>query len=85
MKKLLRDNPHTVATPISATLRDGTVVKGTLWLRPSRVGSFEVEHSGVRNGDGRSDYASEANIKMIARPMLVELAEIPLPITLVVS
>jgi hypothetical protein len=85
MKKLLQNNPHTVATPISATLRDGTVVTGTLWLRPSRLGSFEVEHGGVRNGDGRFDHTSEAKIKMSARLMLVELAEIPLTITLVVS
>lgn len=77
MKSRFQENPHTVATPISATLQDGRIVSGTLWLRPSRLGSFEVEYGSVRSGDGRVDNKSEAKIKMTAQLMLVELAELP--------
>jgi len=75
MKKHLRPNPHTVSEPISVTLNDGTVVTGTLWLHPSRVGSFEVEYQGMRNTDGRTDYSSTAHLRGIASAILKEMAD----------
>jgi len=75
MKAHLRPNPHTVSEPISTTLADGRKVKGTLWLHPSRSGSFEVEYDGLRKSDGRSDYASYTHIRLIAIAILKELAE----------
>jgi hypothetical protein len=58
---------HTDAVPISATLDDGTVVTGRLWMHPSRRGSFEVEYDGERRADGRSNYRNEAHIRAVAR------------------
>jgi hypothetical protein len=66
---------HTDAAPISATLNDGTVVTGKLWMHPSRRGSFEVEYDGERRSDGRSSYRNEAHIRAVARILLRDLAE----------
>lgn len=68
-------NPHTVKESTSTTLTDGTPITGTLWLHPSRKGSFEVEYRGVRKSDGRTDYTNEAHITSIANMILRELAE----------
>ena len=75
MKKRLQPNPHTVSEPISTTLLDGTKVTGTLWLHPSRLGSFEVEYNGMRKTDGRTDYVQIAHLRSIARMILAELAQ----------
>jgi hypothetical protein len=69
-----KPNEHTISEPLSVTLRDGTVVTGTLWLHPSHRGSFEVEYRGVRRTDGRTDYSNEGHLKAIARRILYELA-----------
>lgn len=71
----MKANPHTVSEPLSIPLRDGNVVTGTLWLRPSRRGSFEVEYEGCRKTDGRFDYTSETHIRAMARMILREMAE----------
>jgi hypothetical protein len=68
-------SPHTDAVHISATLNDGTVVAGKLWMHPSRRGSFEVEYGGERHTDGRSGYRNEAHIRAVARILLRDLAE----------
>ena len=73
--KHLRPNEHTVSQEISTTLKDGTKITGTLWLRPSRRGSFEVEYNGRRASDHRNDYTSETAMKGMARTILREMAE----------
>ena len=75
MKKHLRPSLHTVSEVISTTLKDVRQVTGTLWLHPSRTGSFEVEYDGIRRSDGRTDYASYTHIRLIAIAILSELAE----------
>lgn len=66
---------HTIFEPLSVTLGSGKVIMGTLWLHPSRRGSFQVEYGGMRKTDGRADYTNEAHIRSIARLILRELAE----------
>ena len=75
MSKRQKPNERTVSEPLPATLRDGTVVTGTLWLHPSRKGSFEVEYKGARKSDGHIDYTHEGYIKVMARIVLRELVE----------
>ena len=75
MPRRTEENQHTISEPLSVTLGDGTVVTGTLWLHPSRRGSFEVEYNGMRNSDYRTDYSDEGHLKGIARMLLRELAE----------
>jgi len=75
MARKQKPNPHTVSEPISAKLSDVTTISGILWFHPSKRGSFEVEHNGVRHSDGRSDYTNEAHIRSIARIILRDLAE----------
>lgn len=75
MARRQKPNEHTVSEPLSTTLKDGSIITGTLWLHPSRRGSFEVEYKGMRKSDHRTDYTSEAHIKAIAMTILRELAE----------
>jgi hypothetical protein len=70
-----RPNQHTISQEISTTLKDGAKVTGTLWLHPSRRGSFEVEYNGRRASDHRNDYTSETAMKGMARTILREMAE----------
>jgi hypothetical protein len=51
-------------------------VIGTLWLHPSRCGSFEVEYGGMRETDGRTDYTDIGQIRGIARLKLREMAKV---------
>jgi hypothetical protein len=69
-----QESQLTVSEPLSTTLKDGRVVHGTLWLHPSRRGSFEVEYHGERKTDGRADYTNIEHIRSIARIVLTELA-----------
>jgi hypothetical protein len=67
MSKRDKSNEHTVSQPLSVTMKDGSTIAGTLWLHPSRRGSFEVEYDGVRKTDHRSDYTNESHIIGIAK------------------
>ena len=73
-KATWRPSELTHSEPIEAELSNGTTVKGTLWTRPSGLGSFEVEFDGRRKSDGRSDYSDRNHLKAIARNVLRELA-----------
>ena len=66
---------HTILVRLSTALDDGTVVTGILWMLPSRTGSFEVEYDGVRKTDGRTDYTTESQMRVVARSLLKEMAE----------
>jgi hypothetical protein len=68
-------NPHTVAEPLTVTLGNGTEVVGTVWLHPSRRGSFEVEYGGRRVGNGRAGYSSPDEMREAAREMLRGMAK----------
>ena len=65
---------YTIQEAISAHLKDGREVTGTLWLHASRVGSFEVEYDGRRASDNRTDYTYTTHLKAIARRILAEMA-----------
>ena len=69
------DGEHTVSEAIKIELANGATVIGRLWTRPSKRGSFEVEYSGRRKTDGRSDYIEIGRIRAIARIILREMAE----------
>jgi hypothetical protein len=75
MRRSQEPNVHTISESLTAELRSGEVVHGTLWLHPSRRGSFEVEYRGIRKTDGRTNYTNEVHIRAIARLILCELAE----------
>lgn len=68
-------NEHTQSEQLSVKLENGTVVTGTLWMSPSRRGSFMVEYEGIRHTDHRNDYTSEKELKSAARMILREVAE----------
>lgn len=74
MKKS-KPNPHTISESISVTLKNGKTITGTLWLHPSRKGSFEVEYNGIRCTDYRTDYYHEGHMRGIAMAILMEMAE----------
>jgi hypothetical protein len=64
----------TVSEPISATLADGSVAHGVLWMHASRRGGFEVEFNGRRSSDYRRDYVDDGQIRAWARVILAEMA-----------
>jgi hypothetical protein len=68
-------NPHTVPETLTVTMGNGTEVIGTVWLHPSRRGSFEVEYEGRRVGNGRAGYAGVDEMREAARTMLRGMAE----------
>jgi hypothetical protein len=65
----------TISEPLSVTLRDGTIIHGTLWMHASKCGRFEVEYDGRRHSDYRTDYIGEGHMRGIARIILAEMAE----------
>jgi hypothetical protein len=67
-------NPHTVAEPLTVTMGNGSEVVGTVWLHPSRRGSFEVEYQGQRVGNGRAGYSHAEEMREAAREMLRGMA-----------
>ena len=75
MGKRQKSSEHTVAETITATLPDGRVISGTLWLHPSGRGSFKVSYGGVTKTNGRKDYMSAEHIRSIAKTILREMAE----------
>lgn len=75
MKSRNEPNQHTVSAALTVTLNNGETVTGTLWLHPSRMGSFEVEYKGNRKSDDRTNYTDERHIRMIAKQLLREMAE----------
>jgi hypothetical protein len=74
-RKRQQPDEYTISEPLTVTLRNGTSVTGTLWLRPSRRSTFEVEYDGRRASDYRTNYSGERHMRSMARLILREMAE----------